>query len=100
MTRSDDNDASARWSPLSTKRFVIQAPYEGPPIETRWGFMAGGGHVEVEKYDDEFTARVRVAVLNHGLKKKKYTLWEQVEDGDFVEVDDADVDGEEAEDGR
>jgi hypothetical protein len=87
------------------KRFVIHKDYEGPPVE----FRARGGVVTVtegqglvstvEQYDDEFTARVRVAVLNHGLKKKKYTLWEQVEEGDFVEVEDTDVDDEEEEEG-
>jgi hypothetical protein len=53
------------------------------------GVNFAGGRVVVEEYNDEFTARVRVAVLNEGLAKKKYTLDEQVEEGLWEEVDDA-----------
>jgi hypothetical protein len=45
----------------------------------------------VEEYDDELTARVRVAVLNEGRGKKgKYLLHECVdaENEEWVEVDD------------
>jgi hypothetical protein len=69
------------------KRFEISKPYEGPPIETPWGMASTGLHTTVEQYDDEFTARVRVAILNHGLVKKMYTLHEQVDEGLWEEVD-------------
>jgi hypothetical protein len=70
------------------KRFTISKPYEGPPvITTPEGVELTGGYVLVEEYDDEYTARVRVAILNHGLIKKKYILDEQVEEGLWEEVD-------------
>jgi hypothetical protein len=74
---------------MSYKRFVIFEKYEGPPFETVYGTVTeeSGVVTEVEEYDDEFTARVRVAILNHGLAKKKYMLEEQVEEGLFQEVD-------------
>jgi hypothetical protein len=55
------------------KRFSISKPYDGPPVKTPWGEL-GGGRVRVEEYDDETTARVRVAVLNHGLAEKVFRL--------------------------
>jgi hypothetical protein len=80
---------------MSGKRFEISKLYEGPPITTPWGSTAEGLHETVERYDDELTARVRVAVLNEGLAKKKYFLHECVdpENDEWVEVDDED-DGE------
>jgi hypothetical protein len=69
------------------KRFAISKPYEGPPVMTPWGTECAGGLETVEEYDSELTARVRVAVLNHGLAKKVFTLDEQVEEGLWEEVD-------------
>jgi hypothetical protein len=72
------------------KRFEISKPYEGPPLEAPWGGTAEDMYESVEEYDDEFTARVRVAILNEGLAQKKYRLhqcidpeneiWEEIED--------------------
>jgi hypothetical protein len=76
------------------KRFSIWKPYEGPLYETLWGTMTTAGDEIVEQYDDEYTARVRVAILNHGLAKKKYTLLEQVEEGLWQDVDTDDDEGE------
>jgi hypothetical protein len=72
---------------------MISKPYEGPPYETPWG-MTTAGYETVEEYDDECTARVRCAILNHGLAKKKYILDEQVEEGMWEEVDTSDDDEE------
>jgi hypothetical protein len=90
------NCSSSKGRVMSGKRFTISKPYEGPPIPTPWGEF-GGGYEIVEEYDDELTARVRVAILNEGLPKKKYVLEKCVdaENGEWVEVDDAD-DGEAA----
>ena len=76
---------------MSGKRFEISKLYEGPPISTPWG-TAKGLYETVERYDDELTARVRVAVLNEGLAKKKYFLNECVdpENDEWVKVDDDD----------
>ena len=73
---------------IDMKRFSISKPYEGPPVEAPWGGKAEGLYETVEEYDDEYTARVRVAVLNEGLGEKKYRLDERVDDEDtYVEVD-------------
>ena len=74
---------------MSGKRFQIRKLYEGPPVTTPWG-IAKWLWQTVERYDDELTARVRVAVLNEGLAKKKYFLDECVdpEGEEWVEVDD------------
>ncbi len=77
---------------MREKRFAISKPYEGSPGETTpWGTpLPKTGLIEtVEEYDDEFTARVRVAILNHGLAEKKYTLHE-VDEGLWQEVDTSD----------
>ena len=82
-------------SPLR-KRFDISKPYDGPPFIAPWGDgkeeVTGEGLYEtVERYDDELTARVRVAVLNQGRGKKgKYLLHECVdpENDEWIEVDD------------
>jgi hypothetical protein len=76
------------------KRFEISKLYEGPPVTTPWGTCTAeesGLHEVVERYDDELTARVRFAILNEGLAKKKYFLNECVdaEDDLWVEIDDA-----------
>jgi hypothetical protein len=78
---------------MSGKRFEISKLYEGPPVTAPWGgIITKGLHKTVERYDDELTARVRVAVLNEGLAKKKYFLNECVdpENDDWVEVKDDD----------
>jgi hypothetical protein len=81
-----------RQANRAAKRFEIWKFYEGPPLTTPWGTTVTEGdrclHDTVEQYDDELTARVRVAILNEGLAKKKYFLAEQVEEGSWVEVDD------------
>jgi hypothetical protein len=67
------------------KRFLITKPYDDSEDTT-----AG---VVMEQYDDEYTARVRVAILN--LAEKKFTLNEQTEEGDYLEIDTTDDDDEE-----
>jgi hypothetical protein len=76
------------------KRFTISKPYEGDEIiDTPWGKApAKGMYQVVEEYDDEYTARVRVAVLNHGLPEKKFILEEDVGDNTFEMVDTDDDD--------
>jgi hypothetical protein len=79
---------------VMTKRFDISKLYEGPPVLMPSGTVATGLHETVEQYDDEFTARVRVAILNHGLAEKKYTLHECIdpENDNWIEVDTDDED--------
>lgn len=74
------------------KRFTISKAYEGPPIIMPSGKVASGLFQLVEQYDDELTARVRVALLNEGLPQKKYILEEQVGEGEWVEVENDDDD--------
>jgi hypothetical protein len=76
---------------MTRKRFEISKLYEGPPVPMPWGGTAAKGlHETVERYDDELTARVRVAVLNEGLAKKKFFLHECIdpETDEWVKVDD------------
>jgi hypothetical protein len=77
---------------MSGKRFEISKLYQGPPLTTPWGGIAEGIYETVEQYNDELTARVRVAVLNEGLAQKKYFLngCTDAENDVWTEVDDDD----------
>lgn len=79
-----------------TKRFSIGKMKEGGPWETEeFGTIPAGTVYEpVEEYDDEYTARVRLAILSHGLPEpqQQYMLEEQVEEGVWEEVEPLDDD--------